>query len=67
VIKRAGTTGIASEDLLTIVFADREEVAISTLKAHVNQINEAIEGSGYRIKSINRCWVLVKVQLELSL
>jgi hypothetical protein len=66
-VKRASTTGITSEDLFAIVFADRDDITINTLKAHVQQINEAIEGTGFRIVSRDRRWVLTKVQLELSL
>lgn len=47
-IRRAGPDGIAGEDLFALTLAARRAQR-STLKAHVWQINDAIEGTGYRI------------------
>ena len=47
-IRRGGEDGIFSRDVLDIAYSDPTR-SLATLKAHVHQINEAIEDSGYRI------------------
>jgi hypothetical protein len=58
-VKRAAMTGVTTEDLFQIVFADRD-VSIQSLKSHIWQIDEAIAGHGYRIVSRDRRWVLMR-------
>jgi sugar phosphate isomerase/epimerase len=49
-VQRSGIDGIACDTVHAIVFGSREhQPATKTLKAHVNQINELIEDTGYRI------------------
>jgi hypothetical protein len=49
-IERAGASGIATRDLFDIVFAnDTRRHSISTLKAHVWQINARLLGTGLHI------------------
>jgi hypothetical protein len=53
-VQRAGADGIDRRDLFDIVFGDDDAHArrhsFRTLKAHICQINEAIEDTGYRIE-----------------
>lgn len=50
-VQRAGPDGIDGRDLFDIVFGEQEKtVQLSCLKSHINQINELIEDSGYKIK-----------------
>jgi hypothetical protein len=54
---RSGISGISGDDLNAVVYNNnrpnghgiRERRVTSTLSAHINQINEAIEFTGYRI------------------
>jgi hypothetical protein len=49
-VQRGGVDGIPCNELHAIMFDQRYgKLATKTLKAHVNQINELIEDSGYRI------------------
>jgi hypothetical protein len=49
-IERAGPAGIATRDLFDLVFAnDLRRHAVSTLKAHVWQINQALLGTGLHV------------------
>jgi hypothetical protein len=50
-VLRTGKEGIGSEDLFAIAYAGHAKGQPRTLKAHIQQINEAIEDSGYRIVS----------------
>ena len=47
-IKRAGKDGIEGDDLFRLIFGERP-VKRSCLKAHVWQINDLLEESGYHI------------------
>jgi hypothetical protein len=49
-IQRGGRDGIDRLDLLDIINTDREKpIGHRTLKSHLFQMNELIEGAGYRI------------------
>jgi hypothetical protein len=49
-VQRGGVDGIDRRDLLDIINTHREKpICHRTLKAHIFQINELIEDSGYRI------------------
>jgi hypothetical protein len=49
-VQRGGVDGIPCDELHGIVFGGRiRQPVTKTLKAHINQINELIEDSGYRI------------------
>jgi hypothetical protein len=66
VVKRAAATGVTSEELFAIVFADRGDITINTLKSHIWQINDALEDAGFRIVSRDRRWVLVAVEIATA-
>lgn len=60
-IKAAGDVGITSAELIGgDLYRDRKRVRPSAIKAHVNQINDALDGSGWRIASDRRRWALVR-------
>src|SRR5262245_12961625 len=53
-ITRAGPDGIAGDDLFRLVFEDRrgwrsKPIRRTTLKSHIWQINDALDGTGHRI------------------
>lgn len=49
-VQRGGEDGITAKDLFDILFgAEQEPPQRATIKSHINQINEALEDSGYRI------------------
>lgn len=53
IIKRAGDAGIDRHDLFNIVFGDddahQRRHSFATLKSHLWQINEQLEGTNFRI------------------
>jgi hypothetical protein len=56
-IKCAGDIGISSEELMYALW-DRDTVCISTVKAHVWQINSVLEETDWVIRSDSRRWFL---------
>jgi hypothetical protein len=58
-VKRAGTGGISTADL-RLAFDDNRRSSV-TIKSHIWQTNELLEDAGYRIQSIDRAYVLVKI------
>jgi hypothetical protein len=54
IVQRSGDDGIGRRDLFDIVFDDDDahsrKHSFHTLKAHLNQINELIEDTGFRIE-----------------
>jgi hypothetical protein len=57
-IKRAGDVGISSEGLVHDLYFDRKPVSMTTLKAHVFQINELLAATDWVIASDRRRWFL---------
>jgi hypothetical protein len=57
-IKRAGDLGISSEGLVHDLYFDRKPVSMTTLKAHVFQINDLLEQTDWVIASDRRRWFL---------
>jgi hypothetical protein len=49
IVERAGLDGIASDDLFSVLFADRG-VTRKSMRAHIWQINDALADTGYRIR-----------------
>jgi DNA-binding response OmpR family regulator len=61
-IKAAGDIGVSSEELLMTLWRDRGPVETNTIKSHVNQINDALAGTDWRIHSDRRRWFLTRRQ-----
>jgi hypothetical protein len=59
-IKRAGELGVSSEELRQDLYADRRPVREVTIKAHIWQLNDALEDTGWRITSDRRRWFLTR-------
>ena len=58
-VKAAGDAGIATAELLNSdLYCDRRLVGPAAIKAHVWQINEMLDGTGWRIASDRRRWTL---------
>jgi hypothetical protein len=50
-VQRAGADGIDGRDLFDLAYAGREKIPQrDSLKAHIIQINDAIEETGWRIR-----------------
>jgi hypothetical protein len=62
-IRAAGDIGVTSEELITSdLYRDRRPVQPTTIKAHVNQINDFLAGTDWRIASDCRRWFLARRQ-----
>jgi hypothetical protein len=61
-IKRHGDLGVSSESLIWVLYSDRTPVSVTTLKAHVWQINELLEATDWVIESDRRRWFLRRRQ-----
>lgn len=59
-IKSAHTEGISSRELIADLYFDRRAVGVSTIKAHVSQINDLLCETDWRIRSDRRHWRLEK-------
>jgi hypothetical protein len=57
-IKRAGDLGKSSESLMRELYFDRRPVSMTTLKAHIWQINDLLEATDWVIESDRRRWFL---------
>jgi hypothetical protein len=57
-IKASGDLGRSSETLMRELYFDRRPVSVRTLKAHVFQINDALEATDWVIESDRRRWFL---------
>jgi hypothetical protein len=57
-IKRSGDLGVASAELIVDLYRDRRPVESATIKAHVNQINDLLVSTDWRIRSDGRRWFL---------
>jgi hypothetical protein len=58
VIKRHGDLGVTSESLIWVLYSDRNPVSLTTLKAHVFQINDMLAATDWVIESDRRRWFL---------
>jgi hypothetical protein len=63
-IKRAGDLGISSEGLVHELYFERKPVGMTTIKAHVWQINELLAGTDWVIESDRRRWFLRRKQMR---
>jgi hypothetical protein len=59
-IRGAGELGIASEEIVADLYADRRAVGPHTIKAHVNQINDLLVSTDWHIRSDRRRWFLCR-------
>jgi hypothetical protein len=57
-IKAAGDLGISSSEIITDLYADRRPVSAAAVKSHVNQINDQLVSTDWRIRSDRRRWFL---------
>jgi hypothetical protein len=57
VIKAAGGVGISSQELLTAI---ERPAGPGAVKSHVFQINELLDGTGFRVVSIGQRWHLTR-------
>jgi hypothetical protein len=59
-IKAAGELGIASEEIIADLYSDRRAVSVTTVKAHIFQINDQLFSSDWHIRSDQRRWFLCR-------
>jgi len=57
-IKSAGDLGITSMEIIFDLYHERRAVQPTTIKAHVNQINELLVATDWHIHSDRRRWFL---------
>jgi hypothetical protein len=62
-IKAAGDLGITSAEVINSdLYRDRRAVGPATIKAHVEQINDLLHATDWRITSDHRRWHLVRIR-----
>jgi hypothetical protein len=59
-IKAGGDVGATSVEIIADIYGDRREVKPTAIKSHVNQINDALVATDFRIRSDGGRWHLVK-------
>jgi hypothetical protein len=59
-IKAAGELGIASEEIIADLYSDRRAVSVTTVKAHIFQINDQLVSTDWHIRSDRRRWFLCR-------
>jgi hypothetical protein len=57
-IKTAGDIGVTTGEIVSDLYRDRSAVNPTTIKAHVNQINDLLAETTWRIRSDRRRWFL---------
>jgi hypothetical protein len=57
-IKAAGDIGISTTEIIQAVYRDRSPIKETAIKSHVNQINDLLAGTEWRIRSDRRRWFL---------
>jgi hypothetical protein len=57
-IKAAGDIGVSSDEIIADLYRDRRSVRATTIKAHVDQINDLLINTTWRIASDRRRWFL---------
>jgi hypothetical protein len=60
-IQAAGDIGISSVELLDTAYSGRRRPKPTTIKSHVNQLNDMLVETSFRIVSISKRWVLRRV------
>jgi hypothetical protein len=53
-IKAAGDIGISTTEIIQEVYRDRSPIKETAIKSHVNQINDLLAGTEWRIRSDGR-------------
>jgi hypothetical protein len=61
-IKTAGDIGVSSDEIIADLYRDRRAVQPTTIKAHVDQINDLLMNTDWRIASDHRRWFLARRQ-----
>jgi hypothetical protein len=59
-IRRAGEDGISTDDILSLVFSDRNIPSRLTVKAHIAQVNDLLASTDFRVRSRLRRYVFVR-------
>jgi hypothetical protein len=59
-IKVAGDIGVSSAEIVADLYADRRSVQPTTIKAHVEQINDLLLATDWRIANDHRRWFLAR-------
>jgi hypothetical protein len=62
-IKAAGDIGVTTTEIVSDLYRDRSPVEATKVKAHVNQINDLLVATDWRIRSDRRCWFLGRDRL----
>jgi hypothetical protein len=57
-IKAAGDIGVSTTEIIGEVYRGRPPINPTTIKAHVNQINDLLIVGDWRIRSDRRRWFL---------
>jgi hypothetical protein len=57
-IKAAGDIGVSSDEIIADLYRDRRSIRTTTIKAHVDQINNLLINTTWRIASDHRRWFL---------
>jgi len=57
-IKAAGDISISTTEIIQEVYRDRSPIKDTAVKSHVNQINDLLAGTEWRIRSDCRRWFL---------
>jgi hypothetical protein len=57
-IKAAGDIGISTTEIIQEVYRDRSPIKETAIKSRVNQINDLLAGTEWRIRSDRRRWFL---------
>jgi hypothetical protein len=57
-IKAAGDIGVASDEIIADLYRDRRPIHLTTIKAHVEQINDLLLETDWRIASDHRRWFI---------
>jgi hypothetical protein len=59
-VKAAGDIGVSSDEIIADLYRDRRSVRTTTIKAHVDQINDLLINTTWRIASDHRRWFLAR-------
>jgi hypothetical protein len=59
-IKTAGDIGVSTMEIVNDIYCKRSPIKPVTVKAHVNQINDLLAATDWRICSDRRRWFLQK-------
>jgi hypothetical protein len=59
-IRSAGDVGVDNAELLNAAYSGRTRPQPTAIKSHVNQLNDLLAETDFRIISIDRRWVLAR-------